>query len=108
MIKGTFKIGGDVIEVVVKENNVFFRDISTGTVTTLAGLKLSKQGVFKQFPELKEDKDWKKKAVKKFNNHIKKIPREDKTLEYLKDELSTHGYEPLFYQRGGHRPIKYR
>jgi len=64
MIKGTFKIGGDVIEVVVKENNVFFRDISTGTVTTLAGLKLSKQGVFKQFPELKEDKDWKRKQLK--------------------------------------------
>jgi len=40
MIKGTFKIGGDVIEVVVKENNVFFRDISTGTVTTFSRIKI--------------------------------------------------------------------
>ncbi len=107
MIKGTFKLGGEVIEVIVKGNELLFADTS-GTITTIDGLKLNQAGVIKEFPDLKEDKDWRKKALDRFKNHIKNLEGENKKIEYVRDELEKHGYTPLIKQRAGHRPQKFK
>lgn len=107
MWKGTFKIGGEVIEVVIKGNELYFYDTSSRMTTTLEGLKISKAGVLIEFPDLKDDKEWKAKAVERFKEHLKTIKIEEEKLNYVKDELIKHGYEPLFKQRGGHRPKKF-
>ena len=108
MIKGTLKLGGDLIEVIIKGNEVLFSDCSSGVITTIEGLKLDKSGVLNEFPDLKENKDWRKEATKRFKKHTRKFKTETKKIEYIKKELSKHGYEPLIKQRAGWRPEKWQ
>ena len=107
MILGNFQLGGDQIEIIVDKENIMFRDTSSGTTTTVHGLRLSKSGVIKEHPDLKDDEDWRKKALDRLKEHVKKIKTEDKKMNYIKDELSKHGYTPLFKQRAGWRPQKF-
>lgn len=106
--KITFRLGGDNVEVVINGDNLLFSDISTGTITTIEGLKISKGGVIKEFPDLKDDSDWKKKALDRFKKNMKSKKSPQEKIDYIIYELSKHGYEPLFSQRAGHRPKKIR
>ena len=51
VLRGTFKLGGDFIEVIIKGNEVLFYDLATHTLTPVSGLKLSKAGTIKEFPQ---------------------------------------------------------
>lgn len=104
MILGTFQLGGDQIEVIIDAGNTMFRDTSSGTTTTIHGLKLSKAGVIKEHPDLKYDYEWKDKAIDRLKKHIKEFKTEDQKINYIKDELVKHGYTPMFKQKGGFRP----
>ena len=42
--------------VIIDKDNTMFRDTSSMTTTTIHGLKLSKEGVIKEHPDLKDDK----------------------------------------------------
>lgn len=108
MIRGTFRLGGDIIEAIIDETNLFFRDLSSGTITTIEGLKLSRVGTIKQFPDLEEDKDWKEKGIKRFKEHLKKLRIESQKIEYIKEELLKHGYTPLIKQKAGFRPERFK
>jgi len=108
MWKGTFKIGGEVIEVVIDGNQLLFYDTSSQMTTSIEGLKLSKAGVLIEFPDLEGDKEWKVKAIDRLKEHLKSIEREEDRLLYVKDELVKHGYSPLYKQRGGHRPKRFK
>ncbi len=107
MLKGTFRLGGENQEVVVRGNELLFFDISSGMMTTLEGLRLSKSGSIKEFPDLKNDEDWKKKTIKRLKEKMRQFDTEMEKMEYVKGELIKHGYEPMFYQRAGHRPKKF-
>lgn len=106
MIKSTFRLGGDLVETIIDGNNLMFSDTQSGTITTIEGIKLNQQGVIEEFPDLKDKKDWKKEAIKRFKEHLKKMNTEMKKNDYVISELKKHGYTPLFYQRGGFRPVK--
>lgn len=108
MIKTTFKLGGEVIEVIVDKTNLMFADAATGTITTIEGLKLSRPGVLKEHPDLEGDDEWKKKAMERLKEHIKKLQGEAKKTDYIIQELTKFGYEGLFKQRAGFRPEKIR
>jgi len=108
MIIAVFKIGGDVVEVIVDTNNIMFRDAGSGTTTTIHGLKLDKSGVIKEHPDLKDDEDWKKKAIERLKKHIKKFRTEIQKVNYIRGELEKFGYTPLFFQRAGHRPKRFK
>lgn len=84
-----------------------FADLQ-GTVTTIEGLKLNRQGVIDEFPDLKDKKNWKEEAVNRFKKHIKKFKLEKDKLNYIKEELRNHGYVPLFWQKAGFRTQKFR
>lgn len=107
MIKGTFKFGGDIIEVVVDKSNILFSDVSSGTITTVEGLKLSKIGVEEQFPDLKGKDNWREEATKRFKEHTKKFKKETEKLDYIRSELTKHGYESMMRQRSGFRPERW-
>ena len=107
MWKGTFKFGGDIVEIGIDGNNILFRDVSSQMTTTIEGLRLSKAGVLTEFPDLEDDTKWKEKAIFRLKEHIKKINNEEDKLEYIKDELIKHGYTPIYKQRKGWRPIKF-
>jgi GTP1/Obg family GTP-binding protein len=106
-VVGHFQLGGDQISIIVDANNIMFSDTSTGTTTTIHGLKLSKAGVIKEHPDLKDDDEWRKKAIDRLKKHIKKFKTEIQKINYIKDELVKFGYTPLFFQRAGHRPQKF-
>ena len=107
MINASFMIGADIVETIVDQGNIMFRDTSSGTTTTIHGLKLSKPGVIKEHPDLKDDDDWKKKAIERLKEHVKKFKTEMQKLNYIKDELVKFGYTPLYKQRGGWRPMPF-
>lgn len=108
MIKATFELGGENQEVIIRGNELLFFDISSGVLAPLTGLKLSKSGCLKEFPDLKEDDEWKKKTLERFKKKIKEFKTEMEKIYYVKDELIKNGYKPLFYQRGGFRPQSFK
>ncbi len=85
-----------------------FFDIGSGMMTTIEGLRLSKSGSIREFPDLKMDDEWKKKTIERLKNKMKTYNTEMEKMEYIKLELIKQGYTPLFYQRGGFRPKKFR
>ena len=107
MIIGVFELGPEQIEVIVDKDNMMFRDASTGTTTTIHGLKLSKSGVVKEHPDLKDDIEWKKKAIERLKKHVKKFKTEDKKISYIKEDLERYGYTALYKQKAGWRPVKF-
>lgn len=108
MIKGTFRLGGENQEIVVDGNQLLFFDISSGMMTSIEGLKLSKSGSIKEFPDLKDDDEWKSKTIKRLKSKMKEFKKETEKMEYVKGELIKQGYEPLFYQKAGFRPQKFK
>lgn len=108
MYKGTFKLGGDVVEAIIKEGELLFFDVSSGLITTIQGLKFSKAGVLKEFPDLKNKKEWKLIAIDRLKEHMKKLKTEKAKLYYVKEELEKFGYEALYEQRIGFRPRKFK
>ena len=107
MIKGTFQFSTDMIEVVIDGNNLMFMDISSGMITTPEGIRISKDGVEREFPDLVNDDKWKKKAIERLKNHIKEYKNENEKLNYVKNELESYGYKALFKQKAGFRPTKF-
>ncbi len=108
MIFGTFKLGPEQIEVVVRGTELLFRSVETQQITTIEGLRLSKAGVLKEFPDLKDNNEWKKISIERLKKKVKEFKTEKERLIYVKGELIKFGYEPLFFQRAGHRPQKFK
>ena len=108
MIHAQFKLASEVVGIVIKKDDLLFQDVSTGMITTLNGLKLSRAGVLIEYPDLKEEKDWRKIAIERLKKHMKSYKKETDQLDYIKLELIKFGYEPLFYQRAGFRPQKFK
>jgi GTP1/Obg family GTP-binding protein len=107
LIQGTFQLGQDLIQVVVRGNELMFYDISTGTITTIEGLKLDFSGVIKEFPDLKDEDEWRKKAIERLKTHMKKFDKEMDKLNYVKNELVKFGWKALYFQKAGFRPMKF-
>lgn len=106
MIKINFRLGGEEIEVVIRGNELLFSEVSSGSITTVEGLRFSKAGVVKEFPDLKNNPDWKKIAIERFKAHVKSLETENEKVDYVIEELKKHAYEPLFKQKAGWRPVK--
>ena len=104
--QATFQFGSDILIVEVDTNNVMFLDGATGMLAPIEGLRINRAGVIKQFPDLEQDENWRKKAIERFKEHIAKMPTEDTKIAYVVTELKTHGYIPLFKQKNGWRPEK--
>ena len=103
---GVFENSGEIVEVLVSGNTLLFSD-SSGQVTLLEGLKFDKQGVIREFPDLENDEEWKKKAIERLKEHIKKMNTEKDILFYVKDELVKFGNKALYYRQNGFRERKF-
>jgi len=108
MIKSSFRMGGDIIEVIVRGNELLFFDISSGMITSIEGINLSKSGCIKQFPDLEGDDDWKKKTIERFKEKIKEYKTEMEKMNYVKEELKKVGYKPEYWQRVGFRNQRFK
>ena len=54
------------------------------------------------------NEDWRKEAINRLKEHIKKMNSEMEAMNYIKDELTKQGYTALFLQRAGFRPQRFR
>lgn len=105
-IKCVFKLGGDIIEVIYGNEGLIFYDVSSGVATTIEGLKLNRTGVIKEFPDLENDSEWRKKAIDRFKEKVKSFRTEEEVISYIQLELTKYGYQALYKQKAGHRVTK--
>ena len=107
MIGVIMKLGSEVVEIRVQGNQVLFRTGQFGgAFSTLAGLKLDKGGVIKEFPDLENKENWKEEAIKRFKEKMKTMKTEKEQVKYLINDLQKYGYLPKYIQKEGFRPVK--
>ncbi len=106
MIGVLFRFGTEIVEVRIKDSNVFFRNSNSQQFADIDGIKLDKQGVIKEFPDLEDKEDWKKQAKDRFKTKIKKMETEKEQVKYVIEDLSKFGYKPMYIQKQGFRPVK--
>ena len=106
MIGIIFEYGSNRVEIRIEGANCFFRTSAFQNFVTIDKIKLDKKGVIKEFPDLKDNKDWRLKAIERFKEKIKNMKNEDERVIYVIDDLTKFGYKPLFLQKKGSRPVK--
>jgi len=100
MIGVIFSLASEMIEVRIIDNQCLFKTGHFGgSFVPIDSLKLSKQGVTKEFPDLKENENWKEEAIKRFKGNIKNMKSETERIDYVIKDLSKFGYKPLYKQR---------
>jgi len=104
MIGAVLTLADDVVEVRVDGNNVIFRTGIMPMWATIDGLSLSYEGVIREFPDLKDEINWKKIATERFKDKIRSFKTEDEKLNYVIEDLKKHGYKPKLKQKAGFRP----
>ena len=88
MIGIVFSYINDVVEVRIDGDNCLFRTGQYGgAFVPIEGLKLDKNGVLKEHPDLKDNNDWNKIAIERF----------------IINELKKVGYKPMAKQKNGFR-----
>jgi hypothetical protein len=106
MIGVIFSYGTETVEVRIEGSSVFFRTSQSHQFSDIGGIKLSKTGVEKEFPDLKDNKDWQEIARNRFKDKMKKMNSEDERADYLVNDLIKYGYKPKYMQKSGFRPVK--
>ena len=107
MITILFGFANEKILVTIRGTNVTFSNTIFGAKeTSIEGFQLSQQGVIKEFPDLKEDKEWRKKVIERFKEKISNFNTEQERANYIIEDLRKHGYVPEQKQIGGFRPKK--
>jgi len=97
----SFEFASEILDVFIEGHNILFK--KNGLIASIDGIKLNRLGIIKEFPDLKDNKDWKKIAIERFNEKIKKMNNEKEIMVYIIKELSQLGYKPLTYQEKGFR-----
>jgi DNA-binding MarR family transcriptional regulator len=104
MIGIIFQFGGEVIEIRISGYNILFKSSTYGSqYASIDNLYLSKEGVIKEYPDLKDNDLWREEAIKRFKDEIKKLANEKKIADYIIKDLSKHGYIPKYKQESGKR-----
>ena len=104
MIEIIFYFGTEIVMVRIRGNHVTFCTSTNGNVeATIEGIKLSKAGVIKEFPDLKDRDDWKVEAINRFKDKIRAFTTEEAVAEYVIEDLKKFGYVPKFKQKQGFR-----
>ena len=107
MIDLLFSFGHDVVLVRIDNHNLQFANTSQGAqMSTIDGLKLSKQGVEVEFHDLVGDDNWRDKAINRFKEKIKTMQSEQEITEYVINDLKKYGYKPMYKQKIGFRREK--
>ena len=104
MIGVIFNFGTEIVEVSVSGKKVYFRTNPLGGYATIDKLKLSRAGVVRQFPDLKDNEDWRAISIKRFQNKIDNLKTEDERVKYIITDLEKHGYKAKAIQKTGFRP----
>lgn len=109
MIKLIFEFGNETILVVINGNDIKFGNTLYGAqLSDISGIKLSYDGVIKEFPDLEGDDNWENEATIRFKDYIKSLKTEEEKAQYIQKELESCGYIGKLKERKGFRPISLR
>jgi hypothetical protein len=105
MIDVILNFGSDIVMVRIFGHSVTFGSANNGNpmMADISGLKLNKAGVVKEFPDLKDNPNWRVEAIARFKDKIKSLDDEDSIYKYIITELSRFGYKPMKKLRQGFR-----
>lgn len=107
MIALTFTRASEMVLIHIEGNKITFGSTTFGArMSDISGLKLDFQGTIREFPDLKDDLQWRHKAIERFKKHIKTLRNEDKIADYIIYELRNKGYIPKLKQKAGFRPVR--
>jgi len=107
MIEVIFYYGTEIVMVRVREGRVTFCSSSNGNYEAdITGIRLSRGGVIKEFPDLKDSPVWKDEAIKRFKKRMEELSTEEAIAEYVIMDLKKFGYVPKWKQKQGFRRIK--
>jgi len=107
MIDAILQFNSEIILIRVDGNTVRFANSIFGAqMADIRGLKLDYGGVCRQFPDLQMKDDWKEQAILRFKNKIQSFKTEQQKLDYLVEDLASHGYKLIKVQKKGWRPRK--
>jgi len=110
-MKLIFELGGDFVFVKIEGKNVSFANSLTNfqQFVPIKFLKLSTEGILKEFPDLKElpEKEMKQEAIKRFRNHIKTLGGEEEVRRYIGKEFVGMGYTLKSIQKEGFREKRF-
>ena len=105
-----FELAGEALIIKIDKHNLFFGTTTDGNLTfaPFEGLKLSKEGIIKEFPDLvdKELGEMRAEATKRFKQHIKELDTLDNIKSYIIKEFTNMGYKLNMIQRDGFRPVR--
>lgn len=101
MIGVIFQFHDEFVDVRINGNEIYFR--KNGIFSTIEGLKLSRHGVIKEFPDLTDNEDWKFQAIQRFKENFKSLKTEKEKVEYVVEDLKKFGYKPVAFQKQGFR-----
>ena len=108
-----FELGGDMTLVRVSGNNILFStsDSNFQQYSPIDRLRLSRDGILKEFPDLKRknlsDGDLRGEAIKRFKEKIRGFETEDEVRQYLIEEFEGMGYLLREEQKRGWRKLRY-
>lgn len=104
MIELMLRLGNEIVLVRIQGNRVEFGNTAQGAMmSSIGGMRLSKVGVLKEFPDLEEDVDWRIKAVNRFIEKIRSFESEEAIASYIITDLKKFGYFPMYRQKAGMR-----
>ena len=105
-----FKFGNEIVIVKIEGTNVLFANQMTNfqQYFPIAALKLNKEGILKEHPDLKDlgDEEIKSKGIERFKEHIKTLGNENRIKDYIVKELTNCGYVLQGFKKGGFRYVK--
>ena len=105
MITILFGFANEKILVTIRGERVAFANTMYGAIETdIEGIQLSHQGVIKEFPDLKDNENWKAEAIKRFKEKISNLKTEQERANYIIEDLKEHGYKLERIQKEGWRP----
>jgi hypothetical protein len=107
MIGIIFFRGSEILEVRIVGNILLFRNSETNNnFYPIDSLKLDRQGVLNEFPDLKDNANWRTEAISRFKSKMKEFPTEKEASDYVIGDLKKYGYTPKYLQQQGFRVVK--
>ena len=103
MIEVIFLFNSETYRVVVNRNSLLFGKDNQGGLAPIDKLKLSKEGVIKEFPDLKDNTEWRTIAVDRFKEKVSQMNSEIEVVRYVVNDLQKFGYKPIKMNRAGCR-----
>jgi len=111
MINCIFRQQEKVIGVKIEGHHITFATLqgySAPMYAPIEGIQLDIGGILQEFPDLidKDRNEIRKIAIERFKEKLKSFKTEMEIKNYLKEDLTRHGYIFTGYQKKGHRFMK--